>query len=70
VTPLAHILRFPDCYTPREMAIVARREGVEVEIPAAIIGETLADRAADLMTKKGGVISKIIDYRKRRRGKQ
>jgi hypothetical protein len=52
------------------MAIVARREGVEVEIPAAIIGETLADRAADLMTKKGGVISKIIDYRKRRRGKQ
>jgi hypothetical protein len=52
------------------MAIVARREGVEVTIPTAINGETLADRAADLMAKKREVISKIIDYRKRRRQAQ
>ena len=59
---LHHAKRFPDTYSPREIAILARREGFDVQIPDSPQG-TPFERARQIVEQKDELFANIAKQR-------
>ena len=63
---LAHATRFVDQYTPREIAVLARKEGFSVELPAAPQGSP-AERAQQILDQKAELLAQVAWQRAMKR---